>query len=289
MAAATTEYCAPAPAATVAAAGWVEIVGPELTFSVKTCVVLPPVFVAVMVNVKGEPAVVDGGAAVIRPALLRDATVGGREPAVMLKVGAGEPVATTWYVAALPTTNVVEAALVKTGGWFTVSVKTWVAAGATPLLACTVNEKGEPTAVDGTPERTPAEESERPGGRVPTDTEYVGVGEPVAVKVKEPRPPRAKVALFALVIAGTVAIEPRRIALFPSSTTKRLAERSLAIASGLLNLAAVASPSAVPETPADPAIVVTSWVEITIRRRVWLSASATKRVVPALSIAIPSG
>ena len=84
----------------------------------------------------------------------------------------------------MPTTKVVVAALVITGGWFTVSVKTCVATGVTPLLACTVNEKGEPTAVDGTPERTPAEESERPGGRVPADTEYVGVGEPVAVKVK---------------------------------------------------------------------------------------------------------
>ena len=44
---------------------------------------------------KGEPAVVDGGAAVMRPDAFIEATVAGREPAVMLKVGAGEPVATT--------------------------------------------------------------------------------------------------------------------------------------------------------------------------------------------------
>jgi hypothetical protein len=62
---------------------------------VKTCVVLPPVLVAVIVKVKGEPAVVEGGAAVMRPAAFINATVAGREPAVMLKVGAGEPVATT--------------------------------------------------------------------------------------------------------------------------------------------------------------------------------------------------
>ena len=98
-----------------------------------------------------------------------------------------------------------------TGGWLTVSVKTCVAAGATPLLAWTVNEKGEPTAVAGTPERTPAEDRVRPRGRVPAETENVGAGEPVAVKVKEPEPPRAKVALFVLVIAGAVATVPRRI------------------------------------------------------------------------------
>ena len=95
LAAATTENCAPTPAATVAAAGCVEIVGPELTFSVKTCVVLPALLVAVIVKVKGEPAVVEGGAAVMRPDAFMNATVAGREPAVMLKVGAGRPVATT--------------------------------------------------------------------------------------------------------------------------------------------------------------------------------------------------
>lgn len=95
MAAATTENWAPAPAATVVAVGWVEIVGPELTLRVKLWLALPALFVAVMVKVKGEPAVVDGGAAVIRPEAFMNATVAGREPAVILKVGAGEPVATT--------------------------------------------------------------------------------------------------------------------------------------------------------------------------------------------------
>ena len=41
----------------------------------------------------------------------------------------------------------------------------------------------------------------------------------VAVKVKEPRPPRANVALFALVIAGAVATVPRRTSWFALSAT----------------------------------------------------------------------
>ena len=111
----------------------------------------------------------------------------------------------------MPTTKVVVAALVITGGWFTVSVKTCVAAGATPLAAWTVTEKGEPTAVAGTPERTPAEDRVTPVGNAPAVMENVGAGEPVAVKEKEPAPPRENVALLALVMAGAVATVPRRI------------------------------------------------------------------------------
>ena len=69
----------------------------------------------------------------------------------------------------MPTTNVVEAALVNTGGWFTVSVKTCVAAGATPLLACTVKVE-TPGVPLGTPESTPAELRETPAGSVPRIT-----------------------------------------------------------------------------------------------------------------------
>ena len=54
----------------------------------------------------------------------------------------------------------------------------------------------------GVPLRTPVEELKvTPEGRLP-DWERVGAGEPVVVTVKEPREPRTKVALLALVMAG---------------------------------------------------------------------------------------
>jgi hypothetical protein len=120
----------------------VEIVGPELRLRVKAWETDPAVLVAVMVKVYGEPAVVAGGAAVMSPAAFINATPEGSEPAVMLKVGAGEPVAVTWKVAAFPAMKVVLAALVNTGGWggrLTVSEKGWVATGSTPFEALTVN------------------------------------------------------------------------------------------------------------------------------------------------------
>ena len=71
--------------------------------------------VAVTVNEKGEPVVLDGGAAVSNPLELKVATVLGSVPAVMENVGAGEPVATTWKVPATLMTNAKLFALVITG------------------------------------------------------------------------------------------------------------------------------------------------------------------------------
>jgi hypothetical protein len=55
-------------------------------------------------------------------------------------VGAGDPVVVTVKLPAVPTVNVVVFALVITGACvvFTVSVKLWVAAVPTPLLAVIV-------------------------------------------------------------------------------------------------------------------------------------------------------
>jgi hypothetical protein len=50
-------------------------------------------------------------------------------------VGAGEPVAVSVKVPAVPTVNVAVFALVIAGAWFTVNVKFCVAFGATPLAA----------------------------------------------------------------------------------------------------------------------------------------------------------
>jgi hypothetical protein len=54
--------------------------------------------------------------------------------------GVGVPVAVTVKLPAAPTENVVLLPLVIAGGWFTVSVKLCIAAGATPLLAVIDNE-----------------------------------------------------------------------------------------------------------------------------------------------------
>lgn len=55
-----------------------------------------------------------------------------------VKVEAGEPVAVTVNVPALPTVNVVLFALLIAGAWTTVRTKFCVASGATPLLAVRV-------------------------------------------------------------------------------------------------------------------------------------------------------
>jgi len=59
-----------------------------------------------------------------------------------VSVGVGEPVAVTAKLPAVPTVNVVLAALVIPGAWlwFTFSVKLWPAALPTPLLAANVIE-----------------------------------------------------------------------------------------------------------------------------------------------------
>ena len=57
----------------------------------------------------------------------------------MDSVTMGYPLADMVKVPATPTVNAVAFALVIAGGWFTVSVKLWVASGAIPLLAVMVN------------------------------------------------------------------------------------------------------------------------------------------------------
>lgn len=90
---------------------------------------------AVMVKVNGVPVVLDGGAAVMRPAEFKLATELGSVPAVMLNVGAGEPDAATWKVPAVLTTKVVVAADVNAGTVPTRRTAGWLVTGEpTPLL-----------------------------------------------------------------------------------------------------------------------------------------------------------
>ena len=58
---------------------------------------------------------VEGGAAVMRPEAFMNATVAGREPAGLLNVAAGSPVASPSYAGAFPPTRRVHAALVSPG------------------------------------------------------------------------------------------------------------------------------------------------------------------------------
>ena len=82
------------------------------------------------------PPVPPAGVPLSRPDELR-VTPLGRGPLVV-KVGAGRPVAATWNEPNVPTVKVVWLALVMAGAWSTVSVKLWVAFGDTPLLAVMV-------------------------------------------------------------------------------------------------------------------------------------------------------
>jgi len=101
--------------------------------SVKLCEVLPELFVAL--KVIGYVPPVPAPAVPLRtPVVVLNVTPVGSAP-VSLNVGAGNPVAVTVNVPAVPTVNVVLLALVMAGGWPTVSVKFWVAAVPTPLLA----------------------------------------------------------------------------------------------------------------------------------------------------------
>ncbi len=67
-------------------------------------------------------------------------TPSGRAP-VSVSAAVGVPVVVTVNVPGVPTVNVVVAALVIVGAWAgaTVSVKLWVASGATPLAAVIVS------------------------------------------------------------------------------------------------------------------------------------------------------
>jgi hypothetical protein len=119
----------------VAFDGCALIAAPLLTVRVKLCVAALPIpLLACSVNVKGDPELLVG-VPVMAPVVPSKDAQGGKVPLAMLKVGAGEPVAVTVKVPALFTENVVLLALVIAGACVTVSVKDWVATGATPLLA----------------------------------------------------------------------------------------------------------------------------------------------------------
>ena len=82
----------------------------------------------------------------------------------------------------------------------TISVKFWLAFGATPF--CAVNVIGYVPLTVGVPPRIPvAELNVTPFGSVPLSL-HVDAGVPVAITVKDPATPIVNVALFALAIVG---------------------------------------------------------------------------------------
>src|SRR3569833_1442171 len=97
--------------------------------------------------------------------------------------------------------------------------------------------------------------------------------------------------MFSGVVAVSVVTTPAgvilRIALEPASATKRLPALSNRRPRGMLNFAAVPTPSTVPGVPAVPAIVVTTPAGVT-SRIVELPESPTYRL-PAVSIVRPDG
>jgi hypothetical protein len=110
------------------------IAGASSTVSVKFCVALLPtplLAVNMMEYVLPVPA---AGVPLRTPVVVLNVTPVGSAP-VSLNVGAGNPVAVTVKVPAVPTVNVVLLPLVMAGGCPTVSVKFCVAAVPTPLLA----------------------------------------------------------------------------------------------------------------------------------------------------------
>jgi hypothetical protein len=83
-----------------------------------------------------------------------------------------------------------------------VSVKGWVAALPTPLLAIIVMEYIPCVSGPGVPPSTPlTAPNEIPAGSAPVSLK-VGDGKPVAVTLNVPGLPTVKLVLFALVIAG---------------------------------------------------------------------------------------
>ena len=121
------------------------------------------------------------------------------------RVGAGEPVAVTVNVPAVPCVKVVWLAEVIAGAvpaGLTVSAKDWLAGEPTPLVAVKVIGK-DPDWV-GVPASAPVPGVKvTPFGRVP-DSARVGVGEPVAVTVNVPAVPSVNVVWLAEVMAGGV-------------------------------------------------------------------------------------
>jgi hypothetical protein len=117
-----------------------------------------------------------------------------------LNVGAGEPVAVTVNVPAVPTAKVALFALVIAGGEFTVSVKLWLAFGASPF--CAVNVIRYVPLTVGVPDKIPVSGLKvTPFGSVPLSLR-AGAGVPVVVTVNDPAVPTVNFVVFALVIAG---------------------------------------------------------------------------------------
>src|ERR1700712_641070 len=97
-------------------------------------------------------------------------TPDGRAP-VWVMAGVGEPVAVTVKEPEVPAVKVVLVALVKTGGWPTVTVRVWVAFGLTPLPAVRLSGYVPPLPAAGVPDRVavplPLSVKVSPAGRVP--------------------------------------------------------------------------------------------------------------------------
>jgi hypothetical protein len=86
---------------------------------------------------------------------------------------------------------------------FTVKVTAWL---AVPAVLVAVKVMAKVPACAGLPLSTPvAELKATPVGKAPLSV-IVGVGEPVAVTVKEPGTPTVNVVLLALVIAGGMGV-----------------------------------------------------------------------------------
>jgi hypothetical protein len=116
------------------------ITGPWLTVSVKLCVAAVPTPLLAVIVIAKVPPVPDAGvpASVAVPfPLLTNVTPLGSAPD-SVKEGFGVPVELTVKLPAEPTVNVVPAVLVMAGPWPIVSVKLWVTAVPTPLLAVIV-------------------------------------------------------------------------------------------------------------------------------------------------------
>ena len=180
-----------------------------MTVSVNGCVasgVTP--LLAEMVN-KYEPPVAAAGVplnvAVPSPWFVKE-TPDGRLPLSAIVATVGLPLVVIVNVPALPTMNVAALALVIAGAWLTVSLKTCVASGVTPLLAVIVSRYDPPVAAAGVPLRVavplPLFVNVTPVGSAPLSVIVATVGEPLVVMMNVPALPTANAIVLALVMAG---------------------------------------------------------------------------------------
>ena len=135
------------------------------------------------------------------PVVLLSVTPLGSVPVVVKVKLLGWPVAVTVKLPEVPTVKVVSAALVMAAGSVTVRVKACVAAVPTPLLAVKVRLYTPPVPAAGVPPSTPLVKF-TPWGSVPPVWVNVGAGKPLAVGVKLPAEPAAKLVALALVKAA---------------------------------------------------------------------------------------